>query len=269
MENVKGRVQKKWALVTGASSGIGEAFAHRIAAEGYSVVLVARREDRLKEVARRISEKAGVEAVMFATDMRKQESSEQILDDLTARGIHVDVLFNNAGFGTNGEFCDLDITRQLQMIDLNCKSLVMLSHLVGSQMRERRYGAIIHTASLGGLAPTPYYAVYGATKAFVISFSEAIGEELRPYGVRTFTLCPGATESEFESASNFRGTRPSKAGLESADEVADTAVRALSGSKSLVISGRHNKFAAFVFRFIPRRTSVRLAAQSLKPRHSA
>lgn len=266
MGQINAVTPKKWALITGASSGIGEAFAHRIAAEGYNLVLVARREDRLKEIAQKITNDSGVDAVTFARDLHHKESVEQLMGNLAARGIPVDVFFNNAGYGLNGEFCELDITKQLEMIDLNCKAVVMLSHQIGQQMKARMSGSIIHTASLGGLAPTPFYSTYGATKAFIVSFSEALSEELRPHGVRIFTLCPGATETEFERTSNFRGIRPAKVGFESAIEVAETAVRALKGSKSLIISGRQNQFAACVMRSLPRRLSLRWAAKSLKPR---
>jgi short-subunit dehydrogenase len=258
----------KWALVTGASSGIGKAFAQRIALEGYNVVLVARRERHLKELAHSITEASGVDTVTFAKDLHKQDSITEIFSSLTERRIHIDVLFNNAGYGINGEFCDIDVNRQLQMIDLNCKSLVMLSHQISNQMRDRGCGSIIHTASLGGLAPTPFFATYGATKAFIISFSEALGEELRPYGVRVLTLCPGATATEFEKNSNFRGMRPSKAALESAEDVAETAVRALKKSQSLVVSGRHNQLAACLLKSLPRHLSLRFAARAMRPNHS-
>ncbi len=133
-------------------------------------------------------------------------------------------------------------------------------------MRDRRSGPMIHVASGGGLSPTPYFATYGATKAFVIAFSEALGEELRPYGVRSLNLCPGATESEFEKVSNFRGTRPPRIGFETSKDVAETAVQALNGSKSLVISGRHNQLMACAIRIMPQAMSLRMAARSMKPR---
>jgi short-subunit dehydrogenase len=257
--------QKKWALITGASSGIGEAFAYRMASEGYNLVLVARRADRLTRIAGLLAQSQSVQTMTFATDLSDPKSIEELVCSLETQGITIDVLFNNAGSGMNGEFCDLDIAGQARMIDLNCKSLVTLSHHFGRQMRARGAGSIIHTASVGGLSPTPFYTTYGATKAFVVSFSEALGEELRPYGVRVITLCPGATETEFEKSSNFRGIRPSRHVLESAMDVADTAVRALKGSKSLVISGRGNQFAACLLRLIPRQISLGMAARSLRP----
>jgi short-subunit dehydrogenase len=194
-----------------------------------------------------------------------RDAPGRLVVELARRGLEVDLLFNNAGFGTNGAFADLALDRELQMIDVNCRALVALTHAVASGMRARGRGVIIHTASLGGLSPTPYYAVYGGTKAFIVAFSEALGVELRPHGVQVYTLCPGATESEFEVSSGFRGLRPRAAGFESADQVAATAIRALGRRESRVISGRNNRVMACALRFMPRRAALRTAARSMRP----
>ena len=263
------RSGQKWALITGASSGIGAALANRIAKEGYSVVLVGRREDRLNQIARSIEEQSNVDTMIIPLDLANASAPKRLLEILQSQEIKIDVFFNNAGFGANGEFCDLTIERQLEMVDLNCKTLITLSHGIANEMKNRRHGSIVHVASMGGLFPTPYYSTYGATKAFVVAFSEALAVELQPSNVRVYTLCPGATETEFEVVSEFKGRRPPKAGFETAEQVAETAVRGLGKAETLIISGRLNRIMACVMQMVPRRISLHFASNSMKPRGAA
>lgn len=265
MERSKQTTKKSWALITGASSGIGAAFAKRIARDGYNVVLVARRQDRLERLAAEISARSNVETMVVPLNLTCHDAPSQLMTLLQSKEIIVDIFLNNAGFGINGEFCDIDITRQLQMVDLNCRSLIVLSQAVARTMKERRRGTIIHTASIGGLFPTPYYSIYGATKAFVVAFSEGLAVELAPFDVRVLTLCPGATETEFESVSEFKGIRPPQYGFETAEDVAETAMHAMKRPPSLVISGRHNQWMTCLMRLMPRPVSLSLAARSMKP----
>ena len=254
-----------WALVTGASSGIGAEFAKQVASRNYDVVLVARRLDRLESLAQEIKSSTGRSVVTVALDLSEPNSVAKLMESLISRSIEIALLFNNAGYGTNGEFCELDLEREVRMVDLNCRSLVALSHWVATTMKRKRRGTILHTASLGGLSPTPFYTTYGATKAFIVSFSEALAEELRPYNVRVYTVCPGVTESEFSATSGFRGKTPPKFGFQTSAEVAREAIRAIGGRTSLVITGRHNRAAAWAMRFIPRSWALRAAGAAMRP----
>lgn len=259
-------VARPWALVTGASSGIGEAFALQIAEKGYNVVLVARRADRLDRLAEQLRAQFAAETAVVAIDLTSPTATPAILAALDERQIAVELFFNNAGFGINGHFCAVPLAAQLDMIDVNCRALVSLSHAIAGRMRQTLKGTIIHTASMGGLSPTPYYAVYGATKAFIVAFSEALAEELRPFGIVVKTLCPGATESEFEAHSDFRGVRPPKAALQSSAAVAAELIESLERSESLIISGRHNRLAAIALKLMPRSWVLRSAARRLRPK---
>lgn len=259
-------VERPWALVTGASSGIGEAFARQIAEKGYNVVLVARRAERLALLAEQLRSKFAAETIVVVVDLASPTANAAIIGALDTRQIAIEVFFNNAGYGTNGHFCDLPLPGQMAMIDVNCRSLVALSHAVAGRMRQARKGTIIHTASMGGLSPTPYYAVYGATKAFIVAFSEALAEELRPFGIVVKTLCPGATESEFEARSDFKGTRPPKVALQSAAAVAAELIKSLERPGSLIIPGTPNRFAATALKLLPRSWVLRASARSLRPR---
>ena len=174
-------------------------------------------------------------------------------------------MFNNAGFGLNGELCEGDLNQQLKQIDVNCRALVLLTYEIGKRMKDQGRGDILNVASIGGLSPTPYYAVYGATKAFVISFSQALSAELKEYGVNVKVICPGATNTEFASVSNFRGTPPGNGQLQSAGEVAEEAIRGLSSQKNMIIPGAVNRISVIIMRMLPRSVKLAAAAKALRP----
>ncbi len=247
-----------WALVTGASSGIGLAYAKRLAAGGYSLVLVARRADRLEALAGELQTAHGTTSRVEALDLGVPGAASALARGLARDGVEIELLVNNAGYGSNGAVLDAELSRELGMIDLNCRALTELTHAIGGTMRARRGGTIIHTASLGGFAPLPFFATYAATKAFVIAFSEAIGAELAPHGVTVQTLCPGATETEFVDVSGFKGKIPSA--TQTADEVVGESIAALEKDRgSLLVTGLANRMTAFALRFLPRSLPLKLS----------
>jgi short-subunit dehydrogenase len=247
------------ALITGASAGLGVDFARQLAAKGKRLVLVARREDRLNALADELGNARAV-----GEDLSLPGAIERLMAALDAQGEHVELLVNNAGFGLTGRFAELDGKRQRQMIDLNCGALVELAHAVLPGMIERKKGHILNIASTAAFQPGPGMAVYFATKAFVLSFSEALHEEVKKHGVVVSALCPGPTATEFGAVAGFG---PSKM-LDSIAADSPSVVRAgLDGvekGKAIVIPGLMNKATAQASRFFPR-SWVRKAAGMLKP----
>src|SRR6185295_7341554 len=227
-------------LITGASSGIGEVFARKLAARGRSVLLVARSEDKLITLCNELGRSNNVRAQYIAIDLSQPESAARLFEEVEQRGLSVEMLINNAGFGSMGDFAKLDLARELNMIDLNIKSLVELTHWFLQPMLARKQGAIINVASTAAFQPVPFMATYAATKAFVLSFSEALWEENRPHGIHVMALCPGVTETNFFEAA--RGTKPPARVSQTPEEVVDVALRGLARRKSSVVSGWTNFF---------------------------
>ena len=237
------------ALVTGASSGIGAALAAVIAADGYDLVLVARRAEALAALAARLP----TNAETFALDLREPDAGEVLQEEMATRGIDVDLLVNNAGYGMVGPFATLDRLDQIGIIDLNVRTLTDLTHRFVGPMRERRSGGIINVASTAAFQPGPLMAVYYATKAYVLSFSEAIAEELRSDGVRVTAICPGPTASEFQARANMEGTRMiASMPVMTSEEVARIGWRYFRKGKPVVVTGISNKITAATVPFVPR-----------------
>jgi uncharacterized protein len=249
-------------LITGASSGIGAAFARKLAARGRNVLLVARSEDKLIALCNELGRVSSVRAQYFTLDLLQPEAPAQLFEETQKRGLVIDMLVNNAGFGSMDEFVKLDLARELEMIDLNVKSLVELTHRFLQPMRERKQGTIINVASTAGFQPVPYMATYAATKAFVLSFSEALWEENREHGVHVMALCPGVTDTNFFSAA--RMNRPALRTIQTAEEVVDAALRGLAQRKPSVISGWFNWFQVEAERIVPRSVVVRIAGKALR-----
>lgn len=240
------------ALITGASSGIGAAFAEALAARGAHVVLVARREDRLIELAAELGERHGVTATPLAMDLARDDAATELYAELERRGIRIDSLINNAGFGMRGDFVDADPARIATMIQLNVGTLVALTHAFLPQLVEAGHGALVNIASVVAYQPTPHMAAYGASKAFVLSFTEAIGYETRASGLRVLALSPGATATEFfevaEAEAIVRGR------VQTPEQVVTTALRALDRRRTppSVVSGGTNRAAATLSSVLPR-----------------
>ena len=251
-------------LITGASSGIGAAFARKLAKRGRNVLLVARSEDKLIALCNELGRLSGVRAQYVTMDLTEANAAARLLEETQKRELVIDMLINNAGFGSMGDFGRLDPARELEMIQLNITALVELTHKFLLPMRERGQGAIINVASTAGFQPVPFMATYAATKAFVLSFSEALCEENRPLGVHVMALCPGVTDTEFFAAANIE--RPPMRTVQTAEEVVDAALRGLAKKKSLVISGWTNWLMVEAERAVPRRLVTRLAGKALRSR---
>ena len=251
-------------LITGASSGIGAAFARKLAARGRNVLLVARSEDKLIALCNELGRLTSIRAQYLALDLRKPEARAQLFEETKQRELEIDTLINNAGFGSMGDLAKLDLAHELEMIQLNITAVVELTHKFLIPMRERKRGTIINVASTAGFQPVPYMATYAATKAFVLSFSEALWDENRMHGIHVMALCPGVTETNFFEAAGI--DRPPMRAVQTAEEVVDTALRALPRKKSLVISGWANWFVVEAERFLPRTAVTKVAGNALRGR---
>lgn len=254
-------------LITGASGGIGAEFARQFAARGHNLVLVARSADRLVALANELGRAHDITAIPLPFDLTEQDAPEKLFNETSRRECEIDLLVNNAGFGSLGEFTRFETERDMRMIDLNIKALVALTHLYLRPMRERRAGAIINVASTAAFQPVPYMATYAATKAFVLSFSEALAEENRAHGIKILALCPGATETSFFEAAE--GERPPMRIVETPDKVVATALRALERNRSHVISGWTNFITTEAQRLVPRSFVTRIAGRAMRSAYGA
>ena len=259
------RRQGKWALVTGASAGIGLAFAEKLAAEGMNLVLTARRAERLEQIATRLRESRDISIEICATDLSHEQGPAAVFQFTESKGIAVDLLVNNAGVGGYGEFRTSDLRRQLDMVRLNCAAVVHLTHLYLPGMVARNRGEIIITASTASFQPTPYIDVYGASKAFDLHFAEGLAAEVARHGIRVCALCPGPTESEFHEIAGVpeeghRNRVP-------AAPVVDVGLRALDAGKTFVIPGAKNRWQIYLQRFVSRGFVTRAAERVLRPPH--
>ena len=240
------------ALITGASSGIGKELARLFAADGHDVVLIARRVDKLNELKQELETKHGINVLVLQRDLSHVNAAEAIHRDLEERGVVVEFLINNAGFGTTGRFAELDLPRELEMIQVNLTSCVHLARLILPGMISRKNGRILNIGSTAGFQAGPYMAVYYASKAFVNSFSEALSLELRRTGVTVTLSCPGATVSEFaQRAGNIR-SRLFRLGAMDTEQVARHAYRAMMRGDVIAIPGLKNKLGLQVLRVSPR-----------------
>jgi uncharacterized protein len=252
----------KTTLITGASSGIGEAFARKLAARGHDLLLVARSEAKLVTLCSELGRANSIRAQFVAMDISTPEAPEQLFAETQKRELEIDLLINNAGFGSMGDFAKLDLARELQMIDLNVRALVEVTHRFLQPMRERKGGAIINVASTASYQPVPFMGTYAATKAFVLSFTEALWEENRPFGVTVMALCPGVTETNFFEASRMQ--RPPVRVSQTPEQVVEVALRGLARGKSAIISGWTNFLMIEAERLVPRSLVLRAAGAVLR-----
>lgn len=245
-------------LVTGASAGLGAEFARQCAARGDELLLVARRKDRLEALAEEIGGKAHI----VAADLALPDAPERLLEEVAVLGLHVETLVNNAGFGLAGIFAQLPLDRQSEMIDLNIRSLTRLAHVVLPGMIERGRGGILNIASTGAFQPGPGFAVYFATKAYVLSFSEALHQELKGSGVHVSALCPGPTRTEFGAVAGVTSKGFDRFAADAPGVVA-IGLAGLAANRAVIIPGLANKLSAQSSRVIPRALMRRIVA-SLK-----
>jgi short-subunit dehydrogenase len=242
------------ALITGASAGLGVEFARQLSKRGHRLVLVARRKERLEELARELGNARAV-----ALDLSKKDAAAKLVADLATAGERVDLLVNNAGFGLIGRFAELEPRRLRQMIDLNCGALTELCSAVAPAMIARKSGAILNVASTAAFQPGPKMAVYFATKAFVLSLSEALHEELKPHGIKVSCLCPGPTRTEFGDVAGFGGNGLFDRVAMNAPEVVEAGLAGLDRNRAVVVTGWVNKLGAASTRFAPRSVVRRIA----------
>lgn len=256
----------KWALVTGASAGIGKALAEELAAGGTNLVLTARRKDRLEALAQNLATENRIRTEIFVADLAQPEAPKQIFAFTREKGTEIELLINNAGFGVYGEFPTVDTQRLLDMVQVNCRAVVHLSRLFLPQMIQRRSGGVLIVASTASFQAVPYISTYAATKAFDLLLAEGLAEEMKPHGIRVCALCPGSTESEFHEIADQTHISPKRSNRETAEKVARTGLRALAAGKSYVISGGRNYLGAQSQRLVPRRMVNRVAAKLFKPK---
>src|ERR1700719_565702 len=255
----------KWALITGASAGIGVALAKELAAGGANLVLTARRQERLEELARELAAKHKIKTAIFAADLADVSVPEKIYAFTRTQGIIVELLVNNAGFGAYGELHSVEVKRLLDMVQVNCAALVHLTRLYVPDMVARRSGDILILASTASFQAVPYISTYAATKAFDLLFAEGLAEEMKPYGVRVCALCPGSTETEFQEVAGQSSIVAAMKNRETAEKVAHVGLQALAAGKSYVISGTGNYLGAHAQRLVPRRIVTRIAASMFRP----
>lgn len=263
-DNLRGQT----ALITGASSGIGEALAQRFARGGTNLVLVARSEAKLQSLAQELAARHGIAAQALACDLADPDAPQQLVDQLAARGLTVDVLVNNAGFATYGPFAELELEGELRMLQVNVVALTHLTRLLLPEMIARQRGRVLNVASTAAFMPGPLMAVYYASKAFVLSFSEALNNELRGSGVTVTALCPGPTATGFQARAQMEQSRLVRGRrIMGVDAVADAGYRALLRGKPVEIPGLMNRIQTLLPRLLPRAAVPPIVRQAQERSH--
>ncbi len=251
------------ALITGASSGIGEAYARRLAAEGMDLVLVARRADRLEKLARELRSASGITVHVVPQDLMDRDGPRLVFDAVDRLGIEIGVLVSNAGFGTYGRFIDQDPELQLQIPEVNNRAAVGLAAILAPRLVERGRGAMIFLSSTAAYQPVAFEAVYGASKAFNLMFGEALWAELAEHGIDVIVLSPGFTPTEYQRKAGMGEPQPIT-GWTSPEQVVDASLRGL-GRRSSVVPGWRNRVVIFLMRILTRRAAARLTYRVNKP----
>ena len=254
----------KWALITGASAGIGKALAVELARNGTNLILTARRKGRLETLAAELSSRYQVATETVAADLAQPSAPEELFRFSKDKRLPIDLLVNNAGFGQYGEFHRVEVLRLLEMIQVNCSAVLHLTRLFLPEMVARKSGDILIVSSVAGFQAVPYVTAYAASKVFDLFLAEGLAEEMKPYGVRVCALCPGTTESEFHELAGHPAH--SKGREQTAEVVAQNGLKALAAGKSYVISGFGNYLGVHGQRFAPRRLVTGVAAKMFRPR---
>ncbi|SFD60336.1 hypothetical protein SAMN05518672_102576 [Chitinophaga sp. CF118] len=257
----------KISLITGASGGIGRAFAERLAAEKHNLVLIARSEQKLKTLCQQLSSQYNILADYIVADLSKPGSDQIIADEVDKRNFEVNWLINNAGGGSGGDLLEYSLEDYQNMMLLNMNAMVALTYRFLPQMRTSKSGTIINVGSMASFSPIPYMNVYAATKGFVKYFTQALWEENRLYGIRTMLLCPGATETGFFVAAKIGEDRKgsfSTKKLETPEQVVASAINGLRQNKIITISGLHNKIARFATALLPARLGLKLFGNMMR-----
>ncbi|MDX1959558.1 MAG: SDR family oxidoreductase [Leptospiraceae bacterium] len=252
------------ALITGGSAGLGAEFARQLAEKGMDIVLVARRKEKMEELASEIQSKFKVQVEVIVQDLSTMDCADKIKAELDSKKISVGLLVNNAGYGTYGYFHEIEPKSELQMIDLNVRTPVALTHAFLPEMVKRKKGGVIFLASNGAYQPCPFFATYGATKAFNLMLGEALWGEYREFGIEVISLSPGYTRTEFQDVAGNKGQEP-LGGWSEPKEVVKQCLDNL-GSEPSTIPGLMNSFLAWSMRFTPRKMAVLVGHSILKPK---
>lgn len=256
----------RWTVVTGASSGIGAEMARVFSGIGHNVILVARRRSKLDALAEELRQRDGGIVEVMEADLSKQKAPKALFDAISEKGIEVHTLVNNAGYGLGGEFVDLPLDDQLEMMNVNMNALTKMCHLFLPGMIARGQGGVINVASLAGFVAGPRMAVYYASKAYILSLSEALHEEVKKHGVTVTALCPGPTDSEFSDRAGVSETKLFKQRTMTSETVARIGVEGYRAGHAIVVPGAMNRLKAQVARLMPRFATRRAAASLNKKR---
>ena len=254
----------EWALVTGASAGIGKALAVELARGGTNLVLTARRRDRLETLANELSSTYRIKCETVTADLTQASAPGEIFRFTKDKGLQIELLVNNAGFGQYGELHTVEVERLLEMVQVNCSAVLHLTRLFLPEMVARRNGDVLIVSSVAAFQAVPYISTYAATKVFDLFLAEGLAEEMKPFGVRVSALCPGTTTSEFHELAGHPSH--SKGREQSAEIVAQNGLKALAAGKSYVISGLGNYLGAHGQRLVPRRFVTRIGAKMFRPK---
>ncbi|MCE9598118.1 MAG: SDR family oxidoreductase [Spirochaetia bacterium] len=256
--------RKEVAVITGASSGIGLAIAHVLAEKKTDLILTARRRDRLEKLAEELKQKHGIRVDIIENDLARPGSAQDLFNKVQAIRKDVSILVNNAGFGKQSAVLDHSIGDVRDMVQVNMMAVTELTWLFGVEMRKQSYGRIMQLASVGAFQPSPMYAIYSATKSYVLSFSYAMNSELKGSGVSVTSICPGFTESEFHEVAGHKKTAFMKASTMTSRKVAEISVRAMMNRSPKVIPGLLNKINSYIMEGMPRAFSTAIAGSLMK-----
>lgn len=254
------------ALITGASSGIGKAFAEQLAARNTNLVLVARSQEKLHQLTKELQEKYNIQVEVIIKDLTEPYAAQAVFDATQAKGLTIDLLINNAGFGDYGDFASSHGEKQVKIVQLNIVALVDLTHKFLPLMRQRQSGSIINVSSITAFQPMPYLSVYAASKAFIVSFSQALWAENRSYGIRVLVTCPGPIETNFFTEANFPpNLAGSKEQMFTSEEVVQQSLKALDNWQPAVVIGDvKTQIRTILARVVPRKILLNMLARSFK-----
>jgi short-subunit dehydrogenase len=261
----------EYTLITGASGGIGEALAHGLAARKHKLVLVARDAEKLSRLQRELTGKYQTDVKFITADLSKPDAPGKLFDETQKQGLEICILVNNAGIGSSGEFTDIDLLSELSLLQLNIVSLVNLSHLYLAEMKKKRKGTLINLASMTAFMPVPYMATYAASKVFVRSFTQALTQEYKPYGIHVMLLSPGLTRTNFNQAAGLNGQKGnalssdySNAATQTPEEVATETLSALDRKKHFHVSGGKNRWGMRLLALLPNGMIAKIMADSYR-----